>query len=57
VVRRAARDAGYLVAVRGGGRMNRRATDPLALRRIHVHEGMSLRKLKWRLFRARWLHR
>lgn len=55
VVRRAARDTGYLVAVRGAGRMNRRATDPLALRRIHVYEGMSLRKLKWRLFRARWL--
>ena len=55
VVRHAAREAGYRAAVRGAGRMNRRATDPLALRRIHVHEEMSLRTLRWRLFHARWL--
>lgn len=55
VVRRAARQAGYRAAVRGAGRMNRRATDPLALCRLHVHVDMSLRTLRWRLFRARWL--
>lgn len=54
-VRRAARDAGYTVAVRGTGRMNRRTTDPMALRRLRVDDGMSPRDLRWRLFRERWL--
>lgn len=54
-VRAAARHAGYLAAVRGTGRMNRRATDPLALRRIKVDYRMSVRDLRWRLARERWL--
>lgn len=54
-VRAGARDAGYLTAVRGTGRMNRRSTDPLALRRITVHSKMSIRDLWWRLARERWL--
>jgi len=56
VVREAARRAGYTAAVRGTGRMNRRATDPLALRRIKVDYRMSVGDLRWRLFRERWLH-
>lgn len=55
VVRRAARRAGYRAAVRGTGRMNWRATDPLALRRISVDDHMSVRDLRRRLFRERWL--
>lgn len=55
-IREIARRAGYTIGVRGTGRMNRRATDPLALRRIKVHYRMSLRDLRWRLFRERWLH-
>jgi peptidoglycan/xylan/chitin deacetylase (PgdA/CDA1 family) len=54
-VRQAARRAGYTSAVRGTGRMNRRMTDPLALRRIKVHYRMSVRDLRWRLARERWL--
>ena len=54
-IRAAARRAGYATGVRGTGRMNRRTTDPLALRRIAVDSRMSLRDLRWRLFRARWL--
>jgi peptidoglycan/xylan/chitin deacetylase (PgdA/CDA1 family) len=54
-VRRAARHAGYTVAVRGTGRMNRRTTDALGLRRLKVDFRMSLRDLQWRLFRERWL--
>lgn len=55
-VREIARRAGYVTGVRGTGRMNRRLTDPLALRRIQVDYRMSLRDLRWRLFRERWLH-
>jgi peptidoglycan/xylan/chitin deacetylase (PgdA/CDA1 family) len=54
-VRAAARRAGYTTAVRGTGRMNRRTTDPLALRRIRVDHRMSVRDLRWRLARERWL--
>jgi peptidoglycan/xylan/chitin deacetylase (PgdA/CDA1 family) len=54
-VRAAARRAGYTAAVRGTGRMNPRATDPLALRRIRVDYLMSVRDLRWRLARERWL--
>lgn len=54
-VRRAAQRAGYTVAVRGTGHMNRRMTDPLALRRLKVDFRMSLHGLRWRLFRERWL--
>jgi peptidoglycan/xylan/chitin deacetylase (PgdA/CDA1 family) len=54
-VRQAARRVGYTAAVRGAGRMNWRTTDPLALRRIKVDYRMSLRDLRWRLARERWL--
>ena len=55
-VRKAARHAGYTVAVRGTGHMNRRITNPMALRRLRVDFRMSLGDLKWRLFSERWLH-
>jgi len=55
-VREAARHAGYTVAVRGTGHMNRRITNPMALRRIKVDFRMSVGDLKRRLFRERWLH-
>jgi peptidoglycan/xylan/chitin deacetylase (PgdA/CDA1 family) len=55
-VREAARRAGYTAAVRGTGHMNRRTTNPMALRRIKVDFRMSLSDLQWRLFRERWLH-
>jgi peptidoglycan/xylan/chitin deacetylase (PgdA/CDA1 family) len=54
-VREAAARAGYAAGVRGTGHMNRRGTDPLALRRIKVDDRMSVRHLRWRLFRERWL--
>jgi peptidoglycan/xylan/chitin deacetylase (PgdA/CDA1 family) len=53
-IRQAARQAGYTAGVRGTGRMNRRGTDPLALRRIKVDYRMSVGALRWRLFRERW---
>lgn len=55
-VRDAARRAGYTVAVRGTGHMNRHITNPMALRRIKVDFRMSVSDLKRRLFRERWLH-
>lgn len=55
-IREIARRTGYVTGVRGTGRMNRRGTDPLALRRIKVDYRMSRRDLRWRLFRERWLH-
>jgi hypothetical protein len=42
--------------VRGTGHMNRRITNPMALRRIKVDFRMSVDDLKRRLFRERWLH-
>ena len=54
-VREAARRAGYTSGVRGTGRMNRRGTDPLALRRIKIDYRLTVRTLRWRLLRERWL--
>jgi peptidoglycan/xylan/chitin deacetylase (PgdA/CDA1 family) len=54
-IRQAARRVGYTAGVGGTGRMNRRGTDPLGLRRIRVDYRTSLRDLRWRLFRERWL--
>jgi peptidoglycan/xylan/chitin deacetylase (PgdA/CDA1 family) len=54
-VRRAAKRAGYAAAVRGTGRMNWRVTPPLGLRRIKVDYRMSVRDLRWRLIRERWV--
>ena len=55
VIRQVARRVGYVAGMRGTGRMNRRGTDPLALRRIRVDYRMSVGDLRWRLFRERWL--
>lgn len=54
-VRRLAREAGYRAAVRGGGRMNTRRTDPFGLRRIKPEPGMSIAQLRRVLFIERYL--
>lgn len=54
-VRRLARDTGYLAAVRGGGRMNTRHTDPFGLYRIKPEPGMSIARLRQVLFFERYL--
>lgn len=54
-VREMARDAGYRCAVRGGGRMNWRHTDPFALRRIKVDLETKLPDLQRTLLRERYL--
>jgi len=54
-VRRSAREAGYLAAVRGGGRMNTRHTDLFGLRRIKPEPGMSIAQLRRLLFVERYL--
>jgi peptidoglycan/xylan/chitin deacetylase (PgdA/CDA1 family) len=54
-VRRLTREAGFLCAVRGKGRLNWRWTDPFGLRRILMHEGVSPDELRRTLRRLRWL--
>jgi peptidoglycan/xylan/chitin deacetylase (PgdA/CDA1 family) len=54
-VRRLVRQAGYRCAVRGKGRMNRRATDPFGLRRIKIEPTTSIAKLERSLIRERYL--
>jgi peptidoglycan/xylan/chitin deacetylase (PgdA/CDA1 family) len=54
-VRRLAHEAGYLAAVRGGGRMNSRHTDPFGLYRIKPEPGMSIARLRQVLFFERYL--
>jgi peptidoglycan/xylan/chitin deacetylase (PgdA/CDA1 family) len=54
-VRRLAREAGYLAAVRGGGRMNTRRTDPYGLRRIKPEPDMTIAQLRRTLFVQRYL--
>jgi len=54
-VRRLAREAGYLAAVRGGGRMNTRRTDPYGLRRIKPEPGTTIAQLRRILFFERYL--
>jgi peptidoglycan/xylan/chitin deacetylase (PgdA/CDA1 family) len=53
-VRNLARQAGYRCAVRGGGRMNSRHTDPFALRRIKVDLETSITRLQRILMRERY---
>jgi len=53
-VRRLAREAGYRAAVRGGGRMNSRRTDPYSLRRIKPEPDTSIAQLRQMLFRERY---
>ena len=54
-VRQMARETGYTVAVRGKGRMNGRRTDPYGMRRILMHDQMTVGRLRWTLARLRWL--
>lgn len=53
-VRNLARQAGYRCAVRGGGRMNSRHTDPFGLRRIKVDLETSITRLRRTLMRERY---
>lgn len=54
-VRQLTREAGFLCAVRGKGRMNFRGTDPFGLRRILMHDGITAASLRRTLLRLRWL--
>ena len=54
-VRRLTREAGFLCAVRGKGRLNARWIDPFGLRRILMHEGVTVRVLRRMLMRLRWM--
>jgi peptidoglycan/xylan/chitin deacetylase (PgdA/CDA1 family) len=54
-VRQLVREAGFNCAVRGKGRLNWRWTDPFGLRRILMHEGVSVEELRRMLSRLRWM--
>lgn len=54
-VRQLTREAGFRCAVRGKGRLNWRWTDPFGLRRILMHEGVSVAELRRTLGRLRWM--
>jgi peptidoglycan/xylan/chitin deacetylase (PgdA/CDA1 family) len=54
-VRQLTRDAGFRCAVRGKGRLNWRWTDPFGLRRILMHDGVSVTDLGRTLSRLRWM--
>ena len=54
-VRRLTREAGFHCAVRGKGRLNARWIDPFGLRRILMHQGVSVKNLRRTLMRLRWL--
>jgi len=54
-VRQLTREAGFHCAVRGKGRLNWRWTDPFGLRRILMHDGVSVDDLRRTLRRLRWL--
>lgn len=54
-VRNLARQSGYRCAVRGGGRMNWRRTDPFGLRRIKPDLDTTIDQLRRTLFRERYL--
>jgi peptidoglycan/xylan/chitin deacetylase (PgdA/CDA1 family) len=53
-VRRSTREAGFQCAVRGKGRLNWRWTDPFGLRRILMHDGVTVDVLQRTLRRLRW---
>ncbi len=55
VVRALARRAGYEAAVIARRRMNTPRTDPFRLTRIRVDYRTTLARLRWTLFRLRWL--
>ena len=54
-VRQLARAAGFKCAVRGKGRLNWRWTDPFGLRRILMHDGVTVDDLRQTLGRLRWM--
>ena len=54
-VRQLVREAGFKCAVRGKGRLNWRWTDPFGLRRILMHDGVSVDELRGTLARLRWM--
>jgi len=54
-VRQFVREAGFTCAVRGKGRLNWRWTDPFGLRRILMHEGVSVEDLRRTLMRLKWM--
>lgn len=54
-VRQLTREAGFQCAVRGKGRLNWRWTDPFGLRRILMHDGVSVDDLRRTLRRLRWM--
>jgi peptidoglycan/xylan/chitin deacetylase (PgdA/CDA1 family) len=53
-VRQLVREAGFTCAVRGKGRLNWRWTDPFGLRRILMHDDVSVEDLRSTLRRLRW---
>ncbi|HUL02544.1 MAG TPA: polysaccharide deacetylase family protein [Gemmatimonadales bacterium] len=54
-VRDLARQAGYEAAVIARPRMNTRRTDPFRLTRLWIDQHTTPRRLRWTLFRLRWL--
>jgi hypothetical protein len=54
-VRSAACEAGYRAAVIARQRMNSASTDLFRLRRLWIDYRTTLEKLRWNLFRLRWL--
>jgi peptidoglycan/xylan/chitin deacetylase (PgdA/CDA1 family) len=54
-VRRLVREAGFSCAVRGKGRINARWVDPFGLRRILMHDGITVPVLRRMLMRLRWM--
>jgi len=54
-VRRFVREAGFKCAVRGKGRLNWRWTDPFGLRRILMHDDVSVDDLRSTLRRLRYM--
>jgi peptidoglycan/xylan/chitin deacetylase (PgdA/CDA1 family) len=54
-VRQLVREAGFHCAVRGKGRLNWRWTDPFGLRRILMHDDVSVLDLQRTLSRLRWM--
>jgi len=56
VVRDLARQAGYQAAVIARPRLNTKRTDPFRLTRLWIDNDTTPNRLRWSLFRLRWLH-
>jgi len=54
-VRRVVRESGFHCAVRGKGRLNARWIDPFGLRRILMHDGITVPVLRRMLMRLQWM--